>query len=113
VEQAKIAGFQSMARLRDLKANVLAELEVRLSNMREARKRIDVQSKTIGMAERSYRISLLRFREGVGSRLELTDAELQLNKARTNYLQAVYDSISAEVALDRSLGRTPSPAGEN
>ncbi|KZK74389.1 MAG: transporter [Pelodictyon luteolum] len=113
VEQAKIARFQSMARLEDLKANVLAELEVRLSNMREARKRIDVQSKTIGMAERSYRISLLRFREGVGSRLELTDAELQLNKARTNYLQAVYDCLSADVALDRSLGRTPSPGGEN
>ncbi|TCD47306.1 TolC family protein [Chlorobium sp. N1] len=110
VEQAKIARFQAMTRLEDLRANVLAEVEVRLSNLREARRRIDVQSKTIAMAERSYRISLLRFREGVGSRLELTDAELQLNKARTNYLQAVYDCLRAEVELDRSLGRTPVPA---
>lgn len=108
VEQAKIARLQSMTRLEELKADVLSELEVRLSSLREARRRIEVQSKTIAMAERSYRISRLRFREGVGSRLELTDAELQLGKARTNYLQAVYDCLKTQVDLDRSLGRSSS-----
>jgi len=96
-----------MTRLEDLKANAMAEIELRLSAWREAEKRIDVQSSTIAMAQRGFRISLLRFREGVGSRLELTDSELQLNKARTNYLQAVYDCLAAGVLLDRSLGRFP------
>lgn len=81
VQQAKIAQFQTMTRLEDLRANAMAEIELRLSAWREAEKRIDVQSSTIAMAQRGYRISLLRFREGVGSRLELTDSELQLNKA--------------------------------
>ncbi|MDT9546697.1 MAG: TolC family protein [Chlorobium phaeovibrioides] len=107
VQQAKIAQFQTMTRLEDLRANAMAEIELRLSAWREAEKRIDVQSSTIAMAQRGYRISLLRFREGVGSRLELTDSELQLNKARTNYLQAVYDYLAAGVLLDRSLGRIP------
>lgn len=106
VQQAKIAQLQTRTRYEDLKANIRAEMEIRLSNFRESQQRIEVQSKTISVAERSYRISLLRFREGIGSRLELTDAELQLNKAKTNYLQAIYDYLVASVQLDKALGRT-------
>ncbi len=112
VEQAKIAQLQTRTRVEDLKANIRAEVEVRLSTLHESRKRIEVQTKTISVAERSYKISLLRFREGIGSRLELTDAELQLNKAKTNYLQAVYDYLVATVQLDRTLGRLQAEAAK-
>ena len=106
VEQAKIGQHQTRTRFEDLKANIRAEIEVRLLNYRESQKRIEVQSKTISVAERSYNISRLRFKEGIGSRLELTDAELQLNKAKTNYLQAVYDCLAASTQLDKALGRS-------
>jgi outer membrane protein TolC len=105
IEQAKISRLQTRTRLEDLKARVRADVEIRLSNLAEARKRIEVQSKTISVAERSYRITRLRLREGIGSLLELTDAELQLNTAKTNYLQAVYDYLVASVELEKSLGR--------
>jgi outer membrane protein len=108
VEQAKIVQMQTRTKVDDLKANIRAEVEIRILNFRESQKRIEVQSKTISVAERSYNISLLRFKEGIGSRLELTDAELQLNKAKTNYLQAVYDYLVASVQLDKALGRTQS-----
>ncbi|MEI6847699.1 MAG: TolC family protein [Chlorobiaceae bacterium] len=107
VEQAKIEQIQTRTRLEDLKANIRAEIEVILASFRESQKRIMVQSKTISVAERSYKISQLRFREGIGSRLELTDTELQLNKAKTNYLQAVYDYLVATVRLEKALGRAP------
>ncbi|MEI6652622.1 MAG: TolC family protein [Chlorobiaceae bacterium] len=106
VEQAKIGQLQTRTRFEELKANIRAEIEVRLLNYRESQKRIEVQSKTISVAERSYNISRLRFKEGIGSRLELTDAELQLNKAKTNYLQAVYDCLAASTQLDKALGRS-------
>ena len=105
VEQAKISQMQTSTKVEDLKANIRAEVEVRLLNFRESQKRIEVQSKTINVAERSYNISLLRFKEGIGSRLELTDAELQLNKAKTNHLQAIYDYLVASIQLDKALGR--------
>ncbi|TNJ36789.1 TolC family protein [Chlorobaculum thiosulfatiphilum] len=105
IQQAKIERLQTRTRYEDLKSQVRADVEVRLSNVIEARKRIDVQSKTIAVAERSYRITLLRLREGIGSRLELTDAELQLDTAKTNYLQAVYDYLVASAELEKSLGR--------
>ena len=105
VEQARIAQLQTRTRAEELRANIRAEVEVKLLNFSESQKRIEVQNKTISVAERSYKISLLRFREGIGSRLELTDAELQLNKAKTNYLQAVYDYLVASTQLEKALGR--------
>ncbi|NTW52173.1 MAG: TolC family protein [Chlorobiaceae bacterium] len=108
IEQAKITRLQTRTRYEELKSQVRADVEVRLSNLIEARKRIDLQSKTISVAERSYRITRLRLREGIGSRLELTDAELQLNTAKTNYLQAVYDYLVASAELEKSLGRVGS-----
>ncbi|WP_294346438.1 TolC family protein [Prosthecochloris sp.] len=109
VEQAKLGRLQSIARHEDLKADIRAELEMKLSDLEESRKRIEVQDRTIRTAERSYEITQLRFREGVGSQLELSEAELQLNKAKTNYLQAVYDYLIARVECDRALGRTVKP----
>lgn len=105
VEQAKIGQLQTRTKLEDLKANIRADIEVKVLNFKESQKRIDVQSKTISVAERNYAISRLRFKEGIGSRLELTDAELQLNKAKTNYLQAVYDCLVTSTQLDQALGR--------
>jgi outer membrane protein TolC len=104
IEQAKISRLQTRTRLEDLKAQVRAEVEVRLANVAESHRRIEVQSRTVGVAERSYRITRLRLREGVGSRLELKDAELQLNTAQINYLQAVYDYLLASAEMEKSLG---------
>jgi outer membrane protein TolC len=42
----------------------------------------------------------------VASRLELTDAELALTTAQSNYLEAIYDYLSARIALERSMGIT-------
>jgi len=109
VEQAKLGRLQTMTRLEDLKADIRAEVEMKLSNLQESQQRIDVQSRTIRTAERSYEITLLRFREGIGSQLELADAELQLNKAKTNYLKAIYDYLVARIQYDKALGRTARP----
>ncbi len=107
IAEAKIAKMQTRTRFEDLKAQVRADVEVRMSNLSESRRRIEVQSKTVSVAERSYRITMLRLREGVGSRLELTDSELQLNTAKINYLQAVYDYLVASAEIEKSLGRIP------
>ncbi|MBF0586642.1 TolC family protein [Prosthecochloris sp. N3] len=108
VDQARISRMQAQTRLEQLKADVRADLEVRLASLSEARRRIEVQKTTIRTAERSYDISRLRLREGLGSRLELADAELQLQRARTNYLQAVYDYLVETVRMEASTGRNAS-----
>jgi outer membrane protein TolC len=52
----------------------------------------------------SYNITQYRYKKGVASRLELTDAEFALSTAQSNYLEAVYDHLSARIVLEQVSG---------
>jgi outer membrane protein TolC len=105
VQQAQISRQQTERQLDNLREIVRAQVKVTLSNVEEARRRIEVQSQTVSTAELGYRITRDRWKQGIASRLEVSDAELSLTQAKSNYLQAVYDYLIAQVELDKVLGR--------
>lgn len=105
VQQAVIAKKQTETQLDNLKEVVRSEIRVRLSGVVEARQRLEVQRYTVTAAERSFAITRSRRQQGIGTQLELTDADRSLTEAKTNYLSAVSDYLTAKVNLDLSLGR--------
>ncbi|GAB3942294.1 TolC family protein [Spirosoma harenae] len=105
IQQAQITRRQSETQLANLKEIVRAQVKISLANVQEARLRIQTQQQTISVAELGYRITRDRWKQGIASRLDLTDAELSLTQAKSNYLQAVYDYLIASVELDKVLGR--------
>jgi len=105
IQQAQLTRQQSETQLANLKEIVRAQVKISLANVQEARLRIQTQQQTITVAELGYRITRDRWKQGIASRLELTDAELSLTQAKSNYLQAVYDYLTATVELDKVLGR--------
>ncbi|MGM9509327.1 TolC family protein [Larkinella sp. GY13] len=105
IQQAVITRQQSETQLVNLKEMVRAEVKIGLSNVEEARLRIETQRQTVTVAELGYRITRDRWKQGIASRLELSDAELSLTQAKSNHLQAVYDFLTASVELDKVMGR--------
>ncbi|MBC8044435.1 MAG: TolC family protein [Rhizobacter sp.] len=105
VQQAVIAKKQTETQLDNLKEVVRSEIRVRLSGVVEARQRLEVQRYTVNAAERSFAITRSRRQQGIGTQLELTDADRSLTEAKTNYLSAVSDYLTAKVNLDLALGR--------
>jgi outer membrane protein len=103
--RAEMEKRQNQTRLENLQEIIRSEISVSLSNVMEAKKRIAVQATTVQSAERSYALTRSRRKQGIGSQLELTDAELALNQAKVNYLQAVYDYLVAVANLEKALGR--------
>jgi outer membrane protein TolC len=71
---------------------------------RESLERLYTSTSVRETAELSYEIIQYRYRNGIASRLELTDAEFELNAAKSNYLEAVYDFLSSQIALSRLTG---------
>ncbi len=106
VQQARLEKKKSETLYENVRENIRAEVKNVLSTIEEATKRLQVQATTVQSAERSYNITRLRRAQGIGSALELTDAELALTQAKGNYLQAVYDYLVAKINLEKSLGRT-------
>ena len=108
VEQRQIAVRQVESQLADLRLRAENEVRSRWSDVTEARARARAQVRAVGEATRGFEIASLRYREGTGSRLEVTDAELALRQAELNYAQAVYDFLVARARLDLAVGEVPS-----
>lgn len=104
INQARIKLRQEKIRLDDLQEETNAELAAIISRWKEANTQLSVQKRTVEAAELSYVMMNDRYRNGLSSRLELTDAELALTQGKINYLQAVYNLKVLHVELQRSLG---------
>ena len=106
VKQAKIEKDQSVIRSKNAYEELKAEVKQVVADVSETAARIQTSANVKETALLSYDITQYRYAKGVASRLELTDAELALTTAQSNYLEAVYDYLSARIALERSIGIT-------
>lgn len=111
-------GFQRSAKLQKAKINkekikVQKDLlERNLNNQAEmislrmetAAQQIDAGEKTVSQAERGYEIANTRYQEGIGSLLEINDADLALRQAKLNKLQAVFNYLTAKAEYDNLKG---------
>ena len=90
------------------------ENEVRtvLENLQEAQLRMRSQATAVEQARRGFDIASAENREGIGSQLQVTDAELALRQSEFNYAQAVYDYLVARAQLDAAAGTVPILAGD-
>lgn len=105
INQAEIRAVQEDTRLKDLKDKVRTELATILSKWKEAVTQMEIQETTVQSAELNHQMMDDRFKNGLGSRLELTDAELALTQAKINYLNALYNLRMLDVGLQHSLGQ--------
>jgi len=107
VEQ-KQAALRSAQIERDLAENRLRdEIRTLVEQAEEARFRAGSQRLAVSLAQRGFEIASAQYREGLGSQMELTDAEVALRQSEFNYAGAVYDYLSTWAQLDRAVGEIP------
>ena len=82
------------------------QLEVRTAylDVREAEKRIHTSQVSVEKAEEDLKIARVRYRAGVGTNLDVMDAQVALTTAKTNYVQSLYDYNTSKASLDRAMG---------
>ena len=86
---------------------VVSEVRTLVERAEEAYLRATGQRLAVDQAQRGFEIASAQYREGLGSQLELTDAEVALRQSEFNYAQAVYDYLVARADLDQATGRVP------
>jgi outer membrane protein TolC len=72
-------------------------------NMEDAAKRIKAQEKNLEQAEKTISIAQTRYKNGVGTQLELIDTQAALTFAQTNYANAVYDFMTAKAEWENAV----------
>lgn len=61
----------------------------------------------IELAQTGYDRALSRFNTGIGTQLDVTEAELQLRQAQINYALLVFDYLNSKARYDQSIGQVP------
>lgn len=107
--RAQVAEARSIRRQADIyRGNLedLIELEVRgvLLDVEAARETLKSQEKNVGMAQEGLDIANERYLQGYATNLEVLDAQLALNTAKRNRLEAVHDLNVAVAQAMRSMG---------
>ena len=94
----------AQARVRATELDIQRDVEQTQITVNEAEERIQAAQKAVESAQENFRLAQGRFDAGVGTILELTDAQLALTVAQNTEAQALADYRIALSNLDRALG---------
>ncbi len=112
VEQAQLEKQKSEEQKVSLERMLKTGVHSVVGALKQTKKRIEAQQRTVETAERGYKIVTTRFLSSAATQLEVNDAQLALTQARVNRIQAIYDYLVASADLDQLIGRLPSYALE-
>jgi outer membrane protein len=73
-------------------------------NLKNSIQALKVQEENRELALEVFGMAKIKYEEGVGSNLEVVEADSTLKEAETNYFSALYDALIAKVDLEKALG---------
>ena len=85
----------------------LITLQVRNSqrSIINARNTVNNSKKNLDLSQRIYDKTKIKFKEGIGSSIEVTQAEADLYQAQGNYINALYDLLIAKTDYNLALAK--------
>ncbi len=104
IQRNKVQVRQMEKRISQLENNVNREIiasEIKVSN---AVRNVESQSENVSLTDEVYAVTKIKYQEGVGSNLEVIEANTSLKEAQTNYLNALYEVATAQIELKKALG---------
>lgn len=107
MQQARAGVEQNRVALELAREQAANELRTLTAALEETRARVASQDRAVAQARRGYQIASAEYREGLGSQLQVSDAELALRQSEYNYALAVLDHLIARSNLDAALGTVP------
>ena len=110
VQEAQANVTTAQADLTNAQLTVTSDVSQACLNLRTAEQRVVTADAQIVNAEESVRLAQGRYRAGIGTFIEVTDAQAALLTARTNRVNAVSAVDQARAALARATGAPIPPA---
>lgn len=105
VQRAELTKQTNLLQKDQFERGVTMEIQTARINYLSARDRVDNQQENLDLANRIYDTTKIKYKEGVGSSIEITTAEQQLYQTQQAYTSALYDLLVAKFALQRAIGK--------
>ncbi|GMB01318.1 TolC family protein [Pelosinus sp. IPA-1] len=104
IKQSDSAVVKATEQARQTKDSVQLDVRQAYLNMSEAEKRIDTNQVAVEKGEEDFKIAQVRYSAGVGTNIDVIDAQVALTQAKNNYIQAMYDFNTSKANLIKAMG---------
>lgn len=105
LDRAKVSSDQAEIRIADFENSMIVEVENARISYVNAIETVYSRRDAMALAQSIYDTTQIKYKEGVGSSVELTQAESELYTTQSNYINALYDLLVAKTDLDIALGK--------
>lgn len=104
IQQAKISSLKNLNTIKAIEQAGELEATVASITYNNAYQSVLVQKKNMVLAQHVYDVAQKKYQGGVGTSLEIVNAETSLKEAQTNYYNAVYDMLIAKIDYQKAIG---------
>ena len=104
VQQAKLNLEKVENQFTQLEHVIDLEYETAKTTMLNSIEALEVQKKNMELADEVFRITKIKYDQGIGTNIEIINAESSLKEAQTNYYNALYDALIAKIELETATG---------
>ncbi len=105
VSQSKAQLRASLENYEVLRQNATKEVNQSYLNVKSGWELIRATKKALEAARENLRLAWGRYQAGVGTIIEVTDAQVQFSQADLNFVQALYNYRVFEAQLDKAIGK--------
>jgi outer membrane protein len=105
LKESKIAVLKSQNDLDNAKNGFLLQANGAHINYLNSLKSLDNQKQNQQLAQDVLNVSKIKYQQGVGSSIEVTQAQTALESADNDYIQALYNAMISKVDLDKAYGK--------
>jgi outer membrane protein TolC len=105
VQQEKINLAKIENTMKQVKSGIDLEIKNSLVTYQNAVKTMESQKANMELSAKVARVTKIKYEQGVGSNIEVLDAENTLKESQVNYYNALYDALVAKVDLDKAYGK--------
>jgi outer membrane protein len=88
-----------------LKSSIDLQIKQSVISYQNSLQALESQKRNMTLAEKVARVTKIKYGQGVGSNLEVVDAESSLKESQINYYSALYDVLVAKVDMDKAFGK--------
>jgi outer membrane protein TolC len=104
IQQGKLERKKTLNQMSEFERATLLQANQAKLNLKNSLDKLAFQRENMELAKEIFRVTKVKYQEGVGSNLEVINAETAYKEAETNYYAALYDAIIAKIDLEKAKG---------
>lgn len=104
IKQADASLTKAQEQARQVETSALLEVRQNYLSMTEAKKRLGTTDVAVAKAQEDLYIAREKYNAGIGTNLDVIDAQLALTQAKTNRIQGLYDYNVSMAKLNKAIG---------